>query len=88
MAPSDLILFPDPSELLPPVLPNRFQHAVAGLSASLRHHQRLVHQMTEHVQHLMLLEALPSAHRLGRLQGEAARKHREPSEQDLLLLTE
>ena len=53
-------------------------------SPGLRQDQRLLDQVPEEQQHVLLARPLARTHRFGRLQREAAGEHREPREQLLL----
>jgi nitroreductase len=77
-------------EALARVLAERFQQPVADptLSRRVRHDQRFVHQLPQNLQELARLQAVVTAHRLGRVQRPAPDEHREPIEQPPLSIRE
>src|ERR687897_700902 len=66
MSVSGGIRFPTLLQAFLAVLPDGLQHPVTQLSLhtwrSLGHHQRLIHQLTQDVQHVVLLDTLARAH--------------------------
>ncbi len=69
-------------QLVPGELADRLQQPIAGvIAADVGGHQRLVDQSRDQFEHLQLVETLPGAHPLRRLEIEAALEHRQPLEQ-------
>ena len=72
-------------QLLAHVLADRFEHQVArAVVAFHEHHERLLDQRLQQVEHVLGGERLDAAHRFGRGEIEAADEHAEPVEHDLL----
>ena len=75
------------AELFQRVLAHGFQQPVAGsASAVVGHHQRLVHQQGQLIEHLIALHLTATGDRLGRGQVEPTQKHRQPAKQHPLRL--
>src|SRR5207249_12331071 len=65
------------------------EHPIARLDRfGLEQHERLLYQATQQVQHVRRGYRAPLSDRLDRVDGESPGEHREPPEQDLLLLGE
>ena len=72
-------------QLLARVLADRVEHEVArAVVAFDEHHERLLDQRLQQVEHVRAGERLDAAHRFGRGEIEAADEHAEPVEHDLL----
>ena len=69
-------------QLLARVLADGLEHQVArAVVALLEHHERLLDQRREQVQHVLAVQRIAAAHRFGRGEVEAADEHAEPIEQ-------
>ena len=67
------------------VVADRLEHAIARLARRrFGQEQRLVDEPLEEVEHLVGDDGAAGRHRLGRLEGERPREHREPGEQRAL----
>ena len=76
-------------ELFARVLADRLQHPVAAVFLLLlQHHQRLLHQRADQVEHVERVDRLGTANRLGRGEVEAADEYTEPLQQALLFVVE
>ena len=70
------------AEFFQRVLAHRLQQPVPRCASGIvGHHQRLVHQQGEQIQHLEALH-VTAGDRMGSVQVESAEKHRQPTEQD------
>ena len=71
------------AELFQRVLAHRLQQPVSrSATCAFGHHQRLVDQQGELVEHLVALDVAAAGDRLGGVEVEPAHEHRQPAEQD------
>ena len=71
------------------VLADRLQHAEpSSMLILLRRYQRLLHQATEVLQHILGSHLIPRADRLGRLKRPSTREHGQPPEKGALARAE
>ena len=65
------------------ILADRFEEAVPALAGALAvdHHQRLADEPRQQIEHVVLVDAVASAHLLGGVERPRGRKHRQPAEQ-------
>src|SRR5439155_26486979 len=74
---------------LPRELAYGLEHPIARLERfGLEQDEGFVHETAQQVQHVSRGDRAPSSDRLDRVEGESPGEHREPPEQDLLLVGE